>query len=283
MRLSDLIELTKPRITGLVLVTTAVGFYLGSVGALDLSTLLHALLGTAMLAAGTNALNQYAERDADAQMKRTAVRPLPSGRLSPKAALSFSVGISAGGALYLAAAVNPLTALLGIVALASYIFVYTPLKRRTSLCTVVGAVPGAIPVLMGWTAARGSLDVLAWVLFAIVFLWQLPHFLAIAWMYRADYARAGFPMLPVLDPEGTSTGRQVILYSLALLPVSLLTTVLDLTGALYFFGALTLGLAFVGLGLRLAVAPTGADARRLFLASVVYLPALLILMVVDKV
>ena len=178
--------------------------------------------------------------------------------------------------------VNPLTALLGIVALASYIFVYTPLKRRTSLCTVVGAVPGAIPVLMGWTAARGSLDVLAWVLFAIVFLWQLPHFLAIAWLYRADYAKAGLPMLPVVDPEGIRTGHQIILYSLALLPVSLLTTILDVTGAIYFFGALTLGVGLIALGVGVAVARTGLYAKRLFFASIVYLPALLILMVIDK-
>lgn len=281
-RVADLWELTKPGITGLVLVTTAVGFYLASRGSLDLQMLAATLLGTGLLAAGTNALNQYAEREADGQMKRTRARPLPAGRLAPAYALVFATVISIAGAIILALAVNPLTATLGLAALAIYIFIYTPLKRQTSLCTVVGAVPGAIPVMMGWAAARGDLDLLAWVLFAIVFLWQLPHFLAIAWMYREDYAGAGLPMLPVLDPDGEQTGRQVVLYTLALVPVSLLTTVLGLTGALYFFGALSLGLAFLALGLGLAMARSTLQAKRLFLGSVLYLPALLALMVVDK-
>lgn len=282
-QLADALELTKPGITGLVLVTAAVGFYLGAAGSFDLSLLLHALAGTALLAGGTNALNQYAEREADAQMKRTRERPLPAGRLRPFSALAFATAISLAGAVHLALAVNLLTALLGAAALIVYVFVYTPLKRRTSLCTIVGAVPGAIPPLMGWAAARGELDVLAWVLFAIVFFWQLPHFLAIAWLYRQDYARAGFPMLPVLDPTGSRTARQILLYTLALVVVSLLTTVLGLTGAIYFFGALTLGLGFLGLGVALAFARGGHQARRLFLGSVIYLPVLLILMVVDKV
>ncbi len=279
----DALELTKPGITGLVLVTTAVGFHLGAVGAFDFPLLLHALLGTALLAGGTNALNQYAEREADAQMKRTRERPLPAGRLRPSVALAFATAISLAGAVHLAVAVNLLTALLGAAALVIYVFLYTPLKRRTSLCTIVGAVPGALPPLMGWAAIRGELDVLAWVLFAIVFFWQLPHFLAIAWLYRQDYARAGFPMLPVLDPTGSRTARQILLYTLALVLVSLLTTVLGLTGAIYFFGALTLGLGFLALGLALAFGRGGQQARRLFLGSVIYLPVLLILMVVDKV
>jgi protoheme IX farnesyltransferase len=281
--LADLWSLTKPGITRLVLVTTGVGFYLGTAGSLDLAMLWHALLGTGLLAAGTNALNQYAERRADAQMRRTSRRPLPAGRLRESTALAFSTGISVAGALYLVALVNPLTAALGAAALLIYIFIYTPLKRRTWLCTVVGALPGAIPPMMGWTAATGRLDAPAWVLFGIVFLWQMPHFFAIGWLYKQDYARAGFPMLPVIDDGGKRTARQIIVYTFALLAVSLLTTVLGLTGAIYFFGALTLGLAFLILGFALATTRTGLSARRLFLGSVLYLPVLLILMVVDKV
>ena len=280
--LSDLWELTKPGITGLVLVTAGVGFYAGTQGPLDTLLLAITLLGTGLLAGGTNALNQYAEREADARMKRTRTRPLASGRLSPPLALAFAVGISVAGAALLAVVVNPLTALLGVLSLALYIFIYPPLKKETWLCTLVGAVPGAIPPMMGWTAVRGQLDVLAFVLFAIVFLWQLPHFYSIAWIYREDYARGGFPMLAVLDPEGDRTARQVLVSTIALLPVSLLTTVLGLTGAVYFVGALSLGLAFLALGIHLAVARSGLQARRLFLGSVVYLPVLLVLMVADK-
>ncbi len=279
---ADLWELTKPGINALVLVTAAVGSYLASEGRLDIQLLIWTLGGTALLSGGTNALNQYAERVADTRMKRTRDRPLPAGRLQPGLALTFAVSISVAGALVLALLVNPLTALLGVVALVVYIFAYTPLKKRTSLCTIVGAIPGAIPPMMGWTAVSGRVDVVAWVLFAIVFLWQLPHFLAIAWLYRADYAKAGLPMLPVVDPEGIWTGHQIILYSLALLPVSLLTTILDVTGAIYFFGALTLGVGLIALGVGVAVARSGLYARRLFFASIVYLPALLILMVIDK-
>ncbi len=281
--LADLYELTKPGITGLVLVTTAVGFYLGARGGLDPVLLLNTLLGTGLLAGGTNALNQYAERRVDARMKRTKERPLPAGRLKPSAALFFSAGISVVGTLQLALAVNVLTAVLGAAALIIYIFAYTPLKRRTAWCTLVGAVPGAIPPMMGWAAATGELGALAWVLFGIVFFWQMPHFYAIGWLYRLDYARAGFPMLPVLDEEGTRTARQIILHTVALLLVSLLTTAMGLTGAVYFMGAVTLGVSFLALGLRLARDRSSLGARRLFLGSVVYLPLLLILMVVDKV
>jgi protoheme IX farnesyltransferase len=281
--LADLYELTKPGITRLVLITTAVGFYLGSTGAFDFLLLLHALVGTGLLAAGTNALNQYAERGVDAEMKRTRERPLPAGRIKSSTAFVFSSGISVAGTVYLALLVNPLTAILGAAALLIYIFVYTPLKRRTWWCTVVGAVPGAIPPMMGWTGVTGSLDLSAWVLFGIVFLWQMPHFFAIAWLYRLDYERAGFPMLPVIDPDGVRTARQIVLYTVALLAVSTLTSVLGLTGAIYFFGALTLGSVFLGLGVVLAVTRTGAQARRLFLGSVIYLPVLLLLMVVDKI
>jgi protoheme IX farnesyltransferase len=280
---ADLWALTKPGITRLVLITAGVGFYLGSTGGIDWILMLNALLGTGLLAAGTNALNQYAERRVDGVMKRTKVRPLPAGRLRASTALAFSAGISVAGAVYLAVLVNVLTAILGAAALLVYIFVYTPLKRRTWLCTLVGAVPGAIPPMMGWTAATGRLDALAWVLFGIVFLWQMPHFFAIGWLYKQDYARAGFPMLPVVDEAGGRTARQIIVYTLALIVVSVLTSVMGLTGAVYFFGALTLGLAFLALGVALAATRTGPSARRLFLGSVIYLPLLLVLMVVDKV
>lgn len=281
--IADLWQLTKPGITRLVLVTTAVGYYLGSTTAFDWALLFHALVGTGLLAAGTNALNQYAERMVDAEMRRTRSRPLPAGRISPALALAFSAGISVAGALYLAVLVNLLTAALGAAALLIYIFAYTPLKRRTWWCTVVGAVPGAIPPMMGWTAVTGRVDLLAWILFGIVFLWQMPHFYAIGWMYRQDYAKAGFPMLPVIDDGGERTARQIIAYTVALLLVSILTSVLGLTGAVYFVGAMTLGLGFLGLGIALAIARTGTQARRLFLGSILYLPVLLVLMVVDKV
>lgn len=281
--ITDLWQLTKPGITRLVLVTTAVGFYLGSTAAFDWALLFHALVGTGLLAAGTNALNQYAERLVDAKMKRTRSRPLPAGRIDPALALAFSAGISVAGSIYLAVLVNPLTAVLGASALLIYIFAYTPLKRRTWWCTVVGAVPGAIPPMMGWTAVTGSVDVLAWILFGIVFLWQMPHFYAIGWMYRQDYARAGFPMLPVIDHGGERTSRQIIAYTVALVLVSVLTSVLGLTGAIYFVGATTLGVGFLALGVALSITRNGIQARRLFLGSVVYLPVLLVLMVVDKV
>lgn len=281
--IADLWQLTKPGITRLVLVTTAVGFYLGTTATFDWVLLFHALVGTGLLAAGTNALNQYAERLADAEMKRTRSRPLPAGRISPALALTFSAGISVAGSVYLAVLVNPLTAALGASALLIYIFAYTPLKRRTWWCTVVGAVPGAIPPMMGWTAVTGRVDLLAWILFGIVFLWQMPHFYAIGWMYRQDYARAGFPMLPVIDQGGERTARQIIAYTVALVLVSVLTTVLGLTGAIYFVGATTLGLGFLALGVALSITRNGLQARRLFLGSVLYLPVLLVLMVVDKV
>ncbi len=279
---ADLFELTKPRITGLVLVTTGVGAYLASTGVPDLGLWLDTLLGTALLAGGTNALNQYAERDWDARMRRTRERPIPSGRVAPGRALAFALAISAAGALYLALAVNLLTALVGVLAFAGYVFVYTPLKRRTWWCTLVGAVPGALPPVMGWTAVRGELDPLAGVLFGIVFLWQMPHFLAIAWIYRSDYERAGFPVLPVVDPDGRRTARQILGYTVGLLLVSAWTTVLGLTGALYLAGALTLGLGFLAFGVGLARRRSAREARWLFLASVTYLPVLLALMVVDK-
>jgi len=244
--------------------------------------LAHTLIGTALTAAGASALNMVLERELDAKMRRTRNRPLPAGRLQFGEALIFGVALAASGVLYLTLATNQLAGLLAAVTLSSYLFAYTPLKRHTSLCTVIGAVPGALPVAGGWAAARGTLEVEAWLLFAIVFFWQLPHFLALAWMYREDYTRGGFPMLPTIDPEGESTVRQIVLNTLALLPVSLAPTMIGLAGSVYFFGALILGLAFLGLSLYFTAARTNLAARRFYLASVIYLPALLTLLLADR-
>ena len=275
------LELTKPRITTLVLVTTAVGYAVGAGSGLDPTAFLALLAGTAMVAGGASALNQYAEREADARMERTRRRPLPSGRVTPGEALAFGLAASAAG-VFLLATINALAAGLGAAALASYVLLYTPLKRVTSLCTVVGAVPGAIPPLMGWAAARGSLSAGAWALFAVLFLWQLPHFLAIGWMYREDYARGGFPMLPVTDADGSSTGRQMMLYSAALVPVTLLAGALASAGPSYLWGALVLGLAFFAGSARFFRRRSLAAARLLFLVSILYLPIVLGLMVFDR-
>lgn len=280
--LNDYLILTKVRITALVLVTAATGFLLASQEGLDVPLLLWTLLGTGLAASGAAALNQVLERSVDARMRRTAARPIPAGRMSAPHGLAVGIGLSLAGVGILAALVNPLTAVLGAVTVVLYVGVYTPLKRMTTLNTIVGAVPGALPPVMGWTAASGSLGVPAGVLFAILFLWQLPHFLAIAWIFRDDYRRGGFPMLPVVDPEGRSTGRQVALYCAALVPVSLLPTFLGLTGPTYFFGALVLGLGFMGFGLRMARRRRGREARGVLLASVTYLPLLLALLVIDR-
>lgn len=266
-----------------MVLTAAAGFYLGSGAPVDVVLLLHTLIGTALVAGGTNAFNQLRERDVDALMRRTRGRPLPSGRITPRAAGVFAGIISLGGVGYLALAVNLLTAGLAALTLASYVLLYTPLKRRTSLNTLIGAVPGALPIVGGWTAAGGALGPAVAALFWILFLWQLPHFLALAWIYRDEYREAGLAMLAARDPEGTQTGRMVLLYAMALLPVSLLPTLLGVTGAVYFFGALVLGLGYAvmaGVMIRAATAPR---AWRLFFVSIVYLPALLTLMVLDKV
>jgi protoheme IX farnesyltransferase len=281
-RLRAFWELTKPGITRLVLLTTATGFYLGSRGGVDLLLLGHTLLGTGLVAGGTNALNQYWERDVDARMRRTRRRPLPSGRLAPGQALLFAVAISMLGIVYLGLAVNVRAAAVVTVSLVSYIFLYTPLKKRTTLATLVGAVPGALPMLAGWVAAGGPVGVRAWTLFAILFLWQLPHFLALAWVYREDYRRGGLASLDRADPDGRTTGRQALLYTLALVGVSLLPTLLGLTGAVYLLAAVALGLGFLMCGAGLALACTERRAGRLFMASIAYLPLLLAFMVVDK-
>lgn len=280
-RAADFIELAKPRITMLVLVTAAVGYALGARGAFEPVVFLALLAGTALVSGGASVLNQYAEREADGRMRRTRSRPLPSGRVAPADALAFGLVLSAAG-LGLLASVNWLTYVLGTAALGSYVLAYTPLKRVTSLCTVVGAVPGAIPPLMGWVAARGTLDPGAWALFAVLFLWQLPHFLAIGWIYREDYARGGFPMLSVTDEDGRSSGRQAVLYAAALLPTTLLAGALVSAGAMYLWGALVLGATFLGCAAAFARTRSISAARRLFVVSILYLPAVLGLMVFDR-
>ena len=237
------------------------------------------MIGVAMLSSGVSTLNEYMERGLDARMRRTAMRPLPTGRLTPREALAFGLLLTAGGVLYLAAFVNLLAGACGLSVIVGYLLMYTPLKTRTSLSTVVGAFPGAVPPLLGWAAATNTVGVEAWVLFAILFLWQFPHFFAIAWMYREDYARAGILMLPVVEPEGRLTRQQIILWTLMLVPVSLAPAALGLTGAVYFVGALVLGCLFLWISLAAALTLSRRNARRVLLASVVYLPFLFGLMV----
>lgn len=282
-RALDFLELTKPRVVVMILVTTVVGYHLGSQGGGDYFRLLHTLIGTALAAAGTLALNQFLEREVDSRMERTRLRPLPDGRLQPVEALAFGATVTGAGVLYLTVAVGLLCGLVTATTVVLYLFAYTPLKLRTPLCVVVGAVPGALPPVTGWVAARGELGVGAWVLFAILFLWQLPHTLAIARLHRDDYARAGIRVLPVVDPEGTSTERQIVTGCLALLAVGLLPTLIGLTGHVYFFGAFTLGLLFLGCGMAQAMSRSVAAARRLLYASLLYLPTLLALMAFDKI
>ena len=281
--LADYWTLTKPEVNFLIVMTTLAGFYLGSpAGQLRLLLLVHTLLGTLLVASGTATLNQYVERRYDAHMRRTARRPLPAGRLAPARALWFGILLSLGGGFYLALAVNWLASALAAFTLLSYLLLYTPLKRKTPFCTLIGAFPGAVPPLIGWAGARSSLSAEAWVLYAILFLWQFPHFLSIAWMYREDYNRAGYQMLPLSDRKGSSMAWQVALFSLALLPVSLIPTFLGFEGIAYFFGALALGLGFLFYGTRLALDRSNSLARRLVLGSVVYLPLVWTLMILDK-
>jgi heme o synthase len=275
-------DLFKARLTSLVLLTTLVGFYLGSPGRVDLVLMCHLLLGTALLASGASALNQLVEREYDARMRRTQDRPLPSGRLQPLTVLMVGCATATVGLVYLAQAVNFTTCLVGAASLGCYLFVYTPLKRVTWLNTVVGAVPGALPPLMGWTAGHGGLSAEGLALFAIQACWQLPHFLAIAWIYREEYARAGFKMLPVVDPEGRRTGRQAVAFTIALLAVSVCPFLFHLAGTVYLCCALILGLSFAGFALQFARQRTVPRARHLFYVSLVYLPLLLAVMVLDK-
>jgi protoheme IX farnesyltransferase len=280
-RLSAYVELTKPRITLLVALTAAAGFCLASTR-VDYSALLQFSIGIILLSSGISTLNQYIERDLDALMLRTRARPLPAGRLAPVEAFAFGLALSIIAIAYLAVTTNTLTALLGVLTFASYLLIYTPLKTRTTLSTSIGALPGAMPPLMGWVAARGRLGLEGWILFAILFLWQFPHFLAIAWMYRDDYARAGIRMLPVVEREGRVTAQQILIYTLMLVPASLLPVAVGLAGQVYLAGAVALGLAFLYFSLRAALARTIFAARRLLLASVLYLPALFALMVLNS-
>src|SRR5689334_13866536 len=282
VRAGAYIELTKPRITSLIMLTSAAGFVLASRGPIDYFSFVHAMIGIGLLSSGIATLNQFMERDLDALMRRTADRPLPSGRLLPFEALLFGVSLTLMAEAYLALFVNVLTALLGLTVIAGYLFVYTPLKTRTSLSTALGAFPGAMPPLMGWTAARGEIDVAAWVLFAILFLWQFPHFLAIAWMYREDYGRAGIRMLPVVEPDGRVTGQQIIAYSLMLVPVSLLPAALGITGRIYLVAAAVFSLLFLASSVRAALSKSNQHARQLLLASVLYLPLLFGVMVLNR-
>jgi len=276
-------DLIKARLTFLVLLTTLVGFYLGSRGPVDYLLMLHAVLGTALVASGASALNQLIEREHDAKMRRTKNRPLPSGRLQPTTVMIFGGVCACAGLLYLALAVNLTTAVIGAISLLSYVFIYTPLKRVTWLNTAVGAIPGGLPPLMGWTAARGELSREGWALFAILAFWQLPHFLAIAWMYREEYQKAGFKMLPGIDPDGHRTGRQAVSHTLGLLPVSLFPFLFHVTGPVYLAGALVLGGVFLWYAVQFARQLTIARARQLFFMSILYLPLLMIMMVLDKV
>jgi heme o synthase len=276
-------DLVKLRLTVLVLLTTLAGFYAGTEGATDWALLAHALLGTALVACGAAALNQWWEREHDARMPRTESRPLPAGELSPSTVLIAGGLLSIAGLIQLAWFVNLLTSVLGAITLLSYVLVYTPLKRITTLNTAIGAIPGALPPLMGWAAARDNVSREGWALFAILFFWQLPHFLAIAWLYREEYAKAGFVMLPVRDPDGTRTGRQAISHTLGLIPVSVCPALFGAAGVVYFFGALVLGMAFLWCAIQFSRDLTRARARALFFASILYLPLLFGLMALDKV
>ncbi len=283
--MKDYLALTKPRITWLILMSTGVGYFFGLEhrwrGWIELVTLLNTVLGTALIASGTAALNQWYERESDRRMRRTEKRPLPAGMVTPNRALWFGIVLAALGFAELAVTINLLCGLLGLFTLVSYLFIYTPLKQRTSLSTVVGALPGAMPPMIGYAAASGHLNADAWALFAILFLWQFPHFLAIAWMYREDYARAGILMLPVVEPDGESTSRQIVIYASTLIPVSLFPTLLGMTGRVYLVGALLLGGWFLYSGVRVAFDRTILRARTVLLVSVVYLPMMYGLMILD--
>jgi protoheme IX farnesyltransferase len=287
----DYIELTKPRITWLILMSTGIGYFFGLPSAangwaflrsIPLLSLLHTIIGTGLLASGTAALNQWYERAADRKMRRTAHRPLPSGRLLAPRALAFGVALSVAGFLELWLGVNLLSGLIGAFTLISYLFIYTPLKQRTWWSTTIGAIPGAMPPVIGYAAAAGTLTPQSAVLFAILFLWQFPHFYSIAWMYKEDYARAGIRMLPVVEPDCRSTARQILLYGMVLIPVSLLPGILGMSGRIYVVGALSLGLWFLYSGVRVALERTPIRARGVLLTSVLYLPLIYGLMLVDR-
>ena len=282
-RAVDFIELMKPRLVVMILITTAAGFYIGAQHTVDWIRCLHTLIGAGLTAAGVLGLNQYLEREIDAQMKRTQERPLPGGRMLPIEALLFGAALTGSGMLYLTLIVNPLSGFVISLIVVSYLFLYTPLKRKTSLCTLIGAVPGALPPVVGWAAARGTLTGEAWVLFAILFLWQLPHSLAIAYIYREDYAKAGIRLLPVIHPDGASTRRQIMINCVALLGIGLLPALYNIAGGIYFLTALLSGGAFLAFGIYLGIARSVKAARYLLYASLLYLPLVFITMAFDKI
>jgi heme o synthase len=276
-------DLFKARLTLLVLLTTLAGFYAASQGPMDFVLLGHVLFGTTLVACGAAALNEWWERDLDAKMARTASRPIPAGEMTPNAVLITGGMMCIAGLIHLALFVNPLTSLLGAITMVSYVFVYTPLKTRTTLNTLIGAIPGGLPPLMGWAAARDNVSREGWALFAIIFFWQLPHFLAIAWLYREEYERAGFVMLPSRDPSGERTGRQAVSHTLGLIPVSLCPAIFGVSGVVYFFGALLMGMAFLWCAIQFSRELSRARAKQLFLASILYLPLIFGLMALDKI
>jgi protoheme IX farnesyltransferase len=282
-RANDFVALAKPRLNLLVVGSSLVGYVMAGGEISDAARVIYTVAGTALVAGGASAFNQVIERKPDSLMQRTRQRPLPDGRLQARESLVFATLMSIAGLAVLGAGVNLISAVVALTTLLTYAVIYTPLKKRSSFSTVIGAVPGALPPVIGWAAASGQLSRGAWVLFAIVFLWQLPHFLAIAWIYRDDYARAGFPMLPVIEPDGRSTGRQATLYCAALLPVSLAPTLIGMTGTFYFAAAMALSLLFLGLTIRFARTREIPDARRLFFGSIIYLPILWFLMIAGRI
>ena len=280
--MKDYLELTKPRITLLILICTAVGYWFGCGASFHWTILAHTLLGTALLASGTSALNQWYEVDSDAKMRRTRRRPLPAGRIKRRNGLAFGLMLSAAGFADLWISTNRLAAALGLFTLLSYILLYTPLKQRSPVCTTVGAIPGAMPPLIGYAAAGHGIDVSAMALFLILFIWQFPHFDAIAWMYRDDYARGGIRMLPVIEPDGESTARRIVVCSLLMIPISIVPRLLGMTGSIYVLAAIAAGLVLLYFALRLGRERSVISARHVLLASVLYLPALLAVMVLDR-
>lgn len=282
-KLAAYFELTKPRIAFLLVLTSAAGFYLGANKGFDAVLFVNSMIGILLLAFGVATLNQVWERDLDALMERTAKRPLPTQKISPTEALIFGISLCVVAEIYLAFLVNALTAVLGLIVIVGYVLLYTPLKTRTSASTAVGALPGALPPLMGWTAATGEITLGAWVLFAMLFLWQFPHFLAIAWMYREQYAKAGILMLPVVEPAGKITARQIVIFSIILLPVSLAPFFIGFAGLIYLIGACVLGMWFLWSSVQAAQAKSIEKARKLLLVSVIYLPLIFLLMVLDKI
>lgn len=282
-RVEDYVELTKPRMVLMILITTAAGFYLSTQGAINWMLFLHTLIGSGLTAAGVLGLNQYLERDIDSKMSRTQQRPLPAGRLHANEALLFCVILTCGGMLYLTFIVNPLSGFVISLIVVSYLFAYTPMKRSTSLCTLVGAIPGALPPVVGWVAAQNTFTGSVWVLFAILFLWQLPHSLAIAYIYREDYANAGLKLLPVIHPDGTSTRHQVVINCLALFGVGLLPTLFNIAGGIYFISALLIGGMFLISGIYFQKTSTVKAARYVLHASLLYLPLIFLMMAIDKI